>query len=130
MSSYSYQYPAPLWTGNDVRAEFKPVRLGMMIGGMAAFAENLHAFRSGQKSQPQAIQDALRTTVYAGASVAVADYVYRQMGRSDWLGTLAAVSAGSAMMYFMVRADDRMREKAKERAEKQAEKQDQRQDES
>lgn len=108
---YSYNYPTPLWTNQSIRPEFQAGRLGMMVGGIAAVAENLHAYRSGEKDQQQAVGDALRTTLYAGASATVADYVHRQLGRSDWIGSLAAVTAGSAMMYFLVRNDSRLKEK-------------------
>lgn len=110
-SPYSYNYPAPLWNNESIRPEFRAGRLGMMVGGIAAAAENLHAYRSGEKSQQQAVGDALRTTLYAGVSATVADYVHRQLGRSDWVGSLAAVTAGTAMMYFLVRNDSRLKEK-------------------
>lgn len=117
MSDYSYHYPAPLWHNTNIRPEFHAGRIGMMVGGMAAFAENLHAFRSGEKSQQQAVSDALRTTVYAGASASVADLVHRQIGRNGWMSTLAAITAGSAMMYFLVRNDSRIKEKSEAEAE-------------
>ncbi|MCV6605045.1 MAG: hypothetical protein OIF34_07050, partial [Porticoccaceae bacterium] len=76
-----------------------------------------NAYRAGEKSQQQAVGDALRTALYAGASATVADYVHRQLGRSDWVGSLAAVTAGTAMMYFLVRNDSRLKEKMAARSD-------------
>ena len=113
MSDHSYNYPAPLWQNMSVRPEFQATRIGMMVAGMASAAENLHAFRQGKKSQPEAIGDTLRTTLYAGASATVADYVHRQMGSKGLGASLVALSSGAAMMYLLVKNDDRLKDIAK-----------------
>lgn len=107
MTQHHYGYQAPFLPPVTPLAQNSTVQagaMGLMIGGVAAAAKNLHAYKDGDKTRAEAAGDTVRTALIAATAAAMADAVAGNTGRTGVVPTLAALTTGTAVMYLLTKS--------------------------
>jgi len=87
--------------------------IGAVIGGAAAAARNLPAYRAGGAVRQEAVSETVTAALYAGAAAAATDWVARALGGRGPLTGLAALAAGGTVMYLLAKNASNEKDTAK-----------------